>query len=412
MNPLKNLQINDGAWESLVRDAELQKCHPVVMAIEKGFIKELEYVEDLKNHVELSWLKQEFFNKEPDLEHLKTFEYEKMYAAGIIPIGAWDGKNYFAKISSEAVSKESFAIESSLLEPVFVLASWTGLKKWFGLWEIAVIKKEIPQGFKDTSKQVLLNINFDTVSVLSDDNAEPNPVVILAALPSPQPVPVVDEPGALTFNFDSILKPHASPPKPPAPIAPPQVPKFQVEVAVNTSTDILCNIQAIPFDVVTNSAKMCRSYDDLCGLMMGAWRTFFEEIMVLNLKDDNMTSHKWTGNWQLLPNPVQVMIDQPCIFKIAKDTLHPFHGAIVTNSINQEFFDKVNGGKIPEHVTIIPITGPEEVECLLLGMCTKQSGQRINIDSLEVAAKLFSDQMKVILAVPGARDSHIQKAAV
>jgi hypothetical protein len=133
--------------------------------------------------------------------------------------------------------------------------------------------------------------------------------------------------------------------------------------------------------------------------MIGAWKNYFSDVMILNVKDQNMTCYNWSGEWNLKhEQALAFKIDSPSIFKIAKDTERPYHGYVVPNPVNQQFFDQTYGGKIPEHVTLAPVASPQGVETLILGVGSKQAGQKVYIHSIEMLVGQFSEQLKSILS--------------
>jgi hypothetical protein len=129
------LNLKEEVWNDFLRQSISEQTHPLALAFDSGFLREQDYIQTVKTKNDLPnqfpWLKADFFQKEPDFEILKQYKVKVCKLHGLLPIGRWEDKNYFARIFPATIDTQGAEFEATLLEPVFMLAPWSAMKIWF-----------------------------------------------------------------------------------------------------------------------------------------------------------------------------------------------------------------------------------------------------------------------------------------
>lgn len=320
-------KIDDTAFENFKKEAEQNNCPPLAIAFENGFVDETKCLEKEQKKSELFILDRVFFNTEPSPEIFKDYNFEAFKKNGLLPIGKWEEHTYFAKINPAPTP-----LDSNLSNPIFVLAPWTAMKKWFQVWEktktTSVEKKEAVQGIMEVSAETLNSINFNDIK-----------------LPG---IPQMPQAAAAQ---ETVV---------------PQMP--QAAVVQETV------VPQMPQATIVPAATMIDPFEK--------WSGFFDKSMHLSVAGEKIKITKTHGNWES-NEKFEFIANKPSIFKIALDSQKPYHGYIVSNSTNQEFFDKSNKGILPGHVTVCPVVDSQKVVSLYLGCTTKEKGAALSLTVLE-----------------------------
>jgi len=127
---LVQFKIEDSVWASVCADANSRGYSPLSVALEMGLLNENILMTWDRERSGLASLKGIFFNGEPPLELWTQYDLRRCLASGCMPVGSWEQIVYFAKLSSEPTS-----FDRELKNVTWVLAPWTGMKKWFRRWE-------------------------------------------------------------------------------------------------------------------------------------------------------------------------------------------------------------------------------------------------------------------------------------
>ena len=93
------------------------------------------------------------------------------------------------------------------------------------------------------------------------------------------------------------------------------------------------------------------------------------------------------------PSMVEFSLKIPSIFRVVSGTQKPYHGYVVTNDLNEAFFESWNHGQIPDHVTIVPLMDNDLVVGMLMGFGEKAAYNKSVLQFSENAAKELSEKI-------------------
>ena len=119
-------------------------------------------------------------------------------------------------------------------------------------------------------------------------------------------------------------------------------------------------------------------------------KTHFEKSLLLAV-DTLEKSAKvllWDDNFQAPPALNEIILTEPSFFRIATTTQRPYHGMVIQNAINDQFFTEWNDSKIPDHITVVPVVIQDHVVGLLIGFAQAEA---FNRNVLQFAEKLAAD---------------------
>jgi hypothetical protein len=124
---------------------------------------------------------------------------------------------------------------------------------------------------------------------------------------------------------------------------------------------------------ITNSDfvpyESCTDFDQLAVAGLIQTGKTFEHSMILLFQGGELKPWRWSNHW--LPTqasqPAAVDLSQPSIFNIVFKTCLPYHGYVVSNSVNGKFFLNWNRGQTPAHITMVPLMVNERIAGMILG---------------------------------------------
>jgi hypothetical protein len=122
-------------------------------------------------------------------------------------------------------------------------------------------------------------------------------------------------------------------------------------------------IEMIPFE-------RCSSFDQLAAVGIGQILKSLDHAMILLFQGGELRPWRWSEHW--LPvhpeSPASVPLDRPSLFRIVYRTTLPYHGYVMTNDINQKFFNEWNRGQVPDHLTAVPIVVDQKIAGMAIGL--------------------------------------------
>ncbi|MBK9294395.1 MAG: hypothetical protein IPM57_08105 [Oligoflexia bacterium] len=321
---VENNKIDNTALENFKKEAEVNQCPPLAIAIENGFIDEEKFLDKEQAKSDLAIINKDYFNTNPAGDLFNGYDYLAFKKEGIIPLAKWEEHSYFAKISSDKAN-----LESTLVNAIFVLAPWTGLKKWFQFWEKnqkpKEEKKEILEGIKKVSQDTLNKINFGDIKL--------------------PPIPTALNKKKLETTNPQIIKQEA--PKPPP----------------------------VPTDL---NATIIDPFEKWCG--------YFEKSLLFSVNGNELKLLKSNGKWSI-SNTLTLKVEKAGMFKIVLDTQKSYHGFVNPSETNKSFFDIANQGILTEHVTLCPVIENQNITGLYLGCTTKEKALNLRLSTLEDIVK-------------------------
>ncbi len=84
-------------------------------------------------------------------------------------------------------------------------------------------------------------------------------------------------------------------------------------------------------------------------------RTRYTTGVMLLQNGGALSVWKWESRLKVTGNLPMITFEAPSLFRVVARTLRPYHGFPVENPIHKEFFRAFGYGKMPAHVTAVPI---------------------------------------------------------
>jgi len=129
-----HFKLDDSTWARIEKQSLITQCTPLEIALDSGFINPEQFLEWDRDTSRTAALKIDFFNSPPPLKLFEKFDYVDCRQKVCMPVTEWEGKIYWAKLSSTPTGLEK---EGS--EKYWFLAPWPGLKKWFEAWKAVAL---------------------------------------------------------------------------------------------------------------------------------------------------------------------------------------------------------------------------------------------------------------------------------
>ncbi|MCB0364545.1 MAG: hypothetical protein H6624_06205 [Bdellovibrionaceae bacterium] len=160
-------------------------------------------------------------------------------------------------------------------------------------------------------------------------------------------------------------------------------------------TAVECNLPAPPM-----SLAAAKSEDQVASYVFQQLRDKFEKSMILLFEGTKIRPWKWDSPWvATLPSAADAFdISKACVFRVVRRTRLPYHGYLVKNEINENFFRLWGHSELPDHVTICPIQYDSHLVGMLLSVGDKKCdtpqhlshSERITIQLSEAMQKVNS----------------------
>lgn len=184
---------------------------------------------------------------------------------------------------------------------------------------------------------------------------------------------------AIKLDFDltksshlELQIPETSPPPPaPTPISSDQIKKSSIQDEIPTGVYDVEKLQLqdkVEVDKTSESIAStlpeapsriedCKSEDELFAWAFEQINTKYLCSIAFLYEGTKLRPWKWDRHWQP-SNPKALApfdIASACIFRVVRRTNMPYHGYIVKNEINSQFFSNWGYPELPAHVTITPL---------------------------------------------------------
>lgn len=116
--------------------------------------------------------------------------------------------------------------------------------------------------------------------------------------------------------------------------------------------------------------EQCNTYEDVAEFAFSHMQDPYKKAVIMVFQSGQLRPWKWTDHVPFggKNKPSAINLEKPSIFRIVFNTCLPFHGYVVANPTNDEFFREMNGGVTPGHVTIMPIMLNGQLAGMLMGM--------------------------------------------
>lgn len=158
------------------------------------------------------------------------------------------------------------------------------------------------------------------------------------------------------------------------------------------------------FDITRTNSREDRSWDEVLNELNKKIHASYEKTMILIKDGKNLRPWKWDDHFHCGSNQVMsVDLNKPSPFRIVFRTQKPYHGHVVENEINKEFYKNWNEGIMPEHLTLAPIIVGEHVVGMLLAIGKQTANDKSHL--------LLCENLAIQLGQKIEADPPIEKAA-
>lgn len=157
-------------------------------------------------------------------------------------------------------------------------------------------------------------------------------------------------------------------------------------VEVAKSQDELVKLKAIPLSQLeTRHIDESRSIDEAGSQSLAQVSNIFEVSMILLFRDGSLLPWKWSDLFLSVKGdrPDAIDLDEASIFKIVFKTGKPYHGYVVTNPVNQKFFNEFYRGMLPKHATVVPVMVDSRMAGMILGFTNSKVDYRQSLRLME-----------------------------
>lgn len=448
-----HFQIDDATWETLCSQATRQKASSLDVALDMGLLNEVKLLEWDRARSGLATIRATFFTNPAPMDLFQGQSYEQCRAQACMPVGRWDGKEIWAKLSSDQEQPQG-------ISAIWVLAPWSGMKLWFAQWQSVNQAKQVPdptEAALPTFEPIELQSNSDvSLSLMPVTEQTPTPIeipeatqvsitkidmtaplnlsldmpaalpeipkMVMPEIPQMPEAPKIDTKDALaTLDFSNLMPPipaHKSPTPSaavePAPLPPPlpqtnpsiklpppimvAPPPLHAPAMPAPATIKSEGVPTIAAEELPSKLKGANNLDDLLSAMLGGWKNYFDQVMILLFQSNQLIMLRWHGDWKgTITKGETINLDSPSIFKIVGDSGQPYHGYVSPGPVNDAFFKKTNGGNYPEHVTVMPVIVEKRVAAMVFGSCSKLAGKALHLPRLEEhSAHLASGLLRLL----------------
>lgn len=120
--------------------------------------------------------------------------------------------------------------------------------------------------------------------------------------------------------------------------------------------------------------------------------------MIMLFEGTKIRPWKWDSPWiATLPSAADAFdISKACVFRVVRRTRLPYHGYLVKNEINENFFRLWGHSELPDHVTICPIQYDSHLVGMLLCVGNKKADTPQHLSQVERITQQLSDAMQKV----------------
>lgn len=184
-------------------------------------------------------------------------------------------------------------------------------------------------------------------------------------------------------SLSNVYPLHApSSQNPSNPILKPSVPKHHTSSPISKETNQNGHFQGVSQEGYKDVLKNLAEY--------------FDQNMILLIKNTVLRPWKWDQSWVKNASVHHVIpLNKPSIFHIVYKTKQKYHGYVIVNPTNDDFFQTWNQGRYPEHVTILPLIQNKKIIGMLLGGTSTKKGKDLSLEQLDILALRAAEKIKL-----------------
>jgi hypothetical protein len=384
--PAKNFD----EWRAIAPDAESF----TYWAMQTGRLSANDYLNWAKDHYELPVLSGTYFDLAPNTHLWQQIQTVANWSPWMLPLEEWDGVLFIACVEPIADAKWSFPVR-------YVLADAESLaKRWRDLHEIKEAPtKSLIRPEKTTVVENILNFESPKEETEPKETAEPADApagFTLNVSPS--------KPRSAPSGFDAFADLSANVDNDKLDIS--VVLETKVAMSTILETQVATTLRAPAGDEIPPQAPgtVTRALTieppppvhlDSGGIEAGqgperiddandvnhalAWcfrqlKTRFSCSLVLVHSTKGLQAWKWDAS--ITPHSEwakEISFEGPSLFRVAARTMRPYHGFVVENTIQKNFFKGWGFTDLPKHVTAIPISNNGVFKGLFLCIALDQA---------------------------------------
>ena len=135
---------------------------------------------------------------------------------------------------------------------------------------------------------------------------------------------------------------------------------------------------------------------DVYDVVLNNLSVIFDQSMILIFRNSILKPERWDKTWNKNPSThIAILLNKPSVFQIVYKTKQKYHGYVAPSAVNDVFFKTWNLGKYPEHLTLLPLIkkNTTAVAGMLLGATSKEKGESLSLDKLDVLALEASEKL-------------------
>jgi hypothetical protein len=113
-----------------------------------------------------------------------------------------------------------------------------------------------------------------------------------------------------------------------------------------------------------------QSFDDVAGTAFKKMGIHFQKSMLLVFHQNQLIPWRWTSKWEYkgAKAPAAIDLAKPSFFRVAFNTLLPYHGYVSPSEVNDIFCQDWYNSEKPKHISVLPITINGNVAGIILGL--------------------------------------------
>ena len=143
--------------------------------------------------------------------------------------------------------------------------------------------------------------------------------------------------------------------------------------------------------------ESCQSYEEVAETAFRGVVPPYQRAMMLVFQGGQLKPWKWTPEFSpKKERPDSIDLDKPSVFRIVYNTLLPYHGRVVTNDVNAKFFDQADGGRVPQHLTLVPVVVDRQIAAMLMAAADGEVNYRSSLALAERIGEQMSAAIKRI----------------
>ena len=275
---------------------------------------------------------------------------------------------------------------------------------------------EMPAGLEERTFSGAANIDFG----LTNSKTMPMPEVTPEGGPEIRPeIRPIAMPVAMPNVEERPSHAQTAAPPPPPPPPPPQAKTQREEPELseltgvgiqippelkrdlNTPPPTGAEVEAQPataqlHSIVRNDAMIipfdqCATYDELGASALARILLTYEHALILLFQGGQLRPWRWTELLHSVKGdqPDAIDLTEASIFRIVFRTCLPYHGNVVLNRVNQNFFNAFTRGMAPNQITITPVLVQKKVAGMMVGLSNQPVDFKKSLLTMEEITKEF-----------------------